>query len=89
MSDYDPNFNNTKGHDDCGGFDRPKTKSELAPASGSVRLIGGRPAVRCPNPDCDPEEGCCICEHTGWVDANSEIFRPQNTDSTTAVRILK
>lgn len=23
----------------------------------------------CWNPDCDPEEGCCICEHTGriWV----------------------
>lgn len=24
-------------------------------------------AVRCPNPDCDPEDGCCVCEHTGWV----------------------
>jgi len=23
--------------------------------------------VRCPNPDCDPEEGCCVCEHSGWV----------------------
>ncbi len=21
----------------------------------------------CPNPDCDEEEGCCVCEHTGRV----------------------
>jgi hypothetical protein len=23
--------------------------------------------VDCPNPNCDPEEGCCVCEHTGKV----------------------
>jgi hypothetical protein len=23
--------------------------------------------TRCPNPDCDKEEGCCVCDHTGWV----------------------
>ena len=21
----------------------------------------------CPNPECDPEEGCCLCEHTGKI----------------------
>lgn len=29
--------------------------------------IAGKKVVRCPNPDCDPEEGCCVCEHTGWI----------------------
>jgi len=23
--------------------------------------------VHCPNPDCDPEGGCCICDHTGYI----------------------
>ena len=40
-----------------------------------VKMINGRAAIACPNPDCDPEGGCCICEHTGWVDANSQIFK--------------
>jgi len=21
----------------------------------------------CPNPECDPEDGCCICEHSGRI----------------------
>lgn len=23
--------------------------------------------IDCPNPNCDPEEGCCVCEHTGKI----------------------
>ena len=26
-----------------------------------------RVVVSCPNPECDPEEGCCLCEHTGRI----------------------
>ena len=29
--------------------------------------IAERRAVRCPNEYCDDEDGCCVCEHTGWV----------------------
>jgi hypothetical protein len=45
-----------------------------------VKVIGGKLAVDCPNQDCDPEDGCCICEHTGWVDAGSEIFKQQRKE---------
>lgn len=23
--------------------------------------------IPCPNPYCDPEEGCCICEYTNYI----------------------
>lgn len=26
-----------------------------------------RVVIRCPNPECDPEDGCCMCEHTGRI----------------------
>ncbi|MGB8510065.1 MAG: hypothetical protein WCD76_16925 [Pyrinomonadaceae bacterium] len=29
--------------------------------------IKSKRVVRCPNPDCDPDEGCCVCEHTGFI----------------------
>jgi hypothetical protein len=32
----------------------------------TARIKSMKP-VRCPNPDCDEEEGCCVCEHTGWI----------------------
>ena len=26
--------------------------------------------IRCPNENCDENEGCCLCEYTGWIDLN-------------------
>jgi hypothetical protein len=36
-----------------------------------VVIFEGRRAVRCPNQDCDQEDGCCICEYSGWIDADA------------------
>lgn len=32
-----------------------------------IVIIKDKKIVRCPNPDCDVENGCCVCEHTGWI----------------------
>ena len=31
------------------------------------KVIDGILTVKCPNPECDEFEGCCLCEHTGRV----------------------
>lgn len=48
--------------------------------------IKSKKAVRCPNPDCDPAEGCCVCEHTGqifeWV--VEDLSQPEKEFTTRA-----
>ncbi len=36
----------------------------------------------CPNPDCDggDPEGCCICDHTGWVVYGPSWTTPMDGD---------
>lgn len=31
----------------------------------------------CPNPLCDAEEGCCLCEHMRFVDERAHAFIKQ------------
>ena len=30
--------------------------------------------IPCFNPKCDEIEGCCLCEHTGWI----QVFEEEN-----------
>ena len=39
----------------------------------SIAVMPFPKVVRCPNTGCDPEEGCCICDWTGVVRADSPV----------------
>lgn len=47
-------------------------------------MNNGFPEVPCPNPYCDPTEGCCICEHTGRIDVRAHAFLKQISDGMLA-----
>lgn len=43
--------------------------SDRSEANDFSGVVKGR--VRCPNPNCDENFGCCVCDHTGWITAES------------------
>ena len=40
---------------------------KVKPVVGQPVRINNMAWEPCPNPECDPEGGCCLCDHTGKI----------------------